>query len=134
MQGLSYCWDVIICWHLPLQELNHFVPLWFVLSHSTSKGHYVAIKSRIIVVKENSIPFSIFLKDWIFFWNSFLGVFRSIWDHFMQTFSSDRKRVLRILLTIHQVPVKKKRNRNGPEKNWHPVNYFCKKKGKRHQL
>lgn len=29
----------------------------------------------------------------------------------MQTFSSDRKRVLRILLTLHQVPVKKKRKK-----------------------
>lgn len=29
----------------------------------------------------------------------------------MQTFSSDRKRVLRILLTLHQVPVKKKKKK-----------------------
>lgn len=29
----------------------------------------------------------------------------------MQTFSSDRKRVLRILLTLHQVPVKKKKEK-----------------------
>lgn len=31
----------------------------------------------------------------------------------MQTFSSDRKRVLRILLTLHQVPVKKKKKETG---------------------
>mgnify|MGYP000612768851 CR=1 FL=1 len=34
----------------------------------------------------------------------------------MQTFSSDRKRVLRILLTLHQVPVKKKRETGWPRK------------------
>lgn len=54
----------------------------------------------------------------------------------MQTFSSDRKRVLRILLTLHQVPVgKKKRNRNGPEKKTDTLFIISvkKKKGKRHQ-
>ena len=34
----------------------------------------------------------------------------------MQTFSSDRKRVLRILLTLHQVPVKKKEKQERPRK------------------
>ena len=31
----------------------------------------------------------------------------------MQTFSSDRKRVLRILFTLHQVPVEKKKRETG---------------------
>lgn len=53
----------------------------------------------------------------------------------MQTFSSDRKRVLRILLTLHQVPVgKKKEKQEWPRKKTDTLLIISvKKRGKRHQ-